>query len=374
MKITLIEPFFTGSHAAWAESYQHHSAHEIQILSLPGRFWKWRMHGAAITLARELLAQEQKPDLILATDMLDLSSFQALSKKETARLPHVIYFHENQITYPWSPNDRDPGRGRDQHYGFINIISALSADQVIFNSDFHRQSFLKGALKQLKTYPDYQETEVVGLIRNKSRVLALGLELESFQEEQLVVRKSPPLILWNHRWDHDKNPAGFFLALERIVEKGINFRLAVIGEETDLPNNDFGRAKEKFAQQIIHWGYIKDRKEYAKVLKQADLLPVTSNQEFFGISVLEAVATGCIPIAPDRLSYPEILPKNLHHLCLYSSFNELVEKLSQMLTSYPERYRQQLKDYARRYCWKRIAAEYDKNFSKLTQVSSNEYC
>ena len=36
MKILLLEPYFTGSHKSWAEGYQSSSAHEIQIISLPG--------------------------------------------------------------------------------------------------------------------------------------------------------------------------------------------------------------------------------------------------------------------------------------------------------------------------------------------------
>ncbi|MEL1226943.1 MAG: DUF3524 domain-containing protein, partial [Candidatus Neomarinimicrobiota bacterium] len=52
MKILIIEPYFTGSHKQWAESYKSNSSHNIKILSLKGQFWKWRMHGGAITLAK----------------------------------------------------------------------------------------------------------------------------------------------------------------------------------------------------------------------------------------------------------------------------------------------------------------------------------
>ena len=73
MKILLVEPYHTGSHASWAEGYARYSQHQVDILSLPGRFWKWRMHGGAVTLARQFLESETQPDLILATDMLDLT-------------------------------------------------------------------------------------------------------------------------------------------------------------------------------------------------------------------------------------------------------------------------------------------------------------
>ena len=96
MKILLLEPYFTGSHKSWAEGYQSNSAHEIKIISLPGQFWKWRMHGGAITIAKEFLQSDFHPDLILATDMLDLTSFISLTRKRTSHIPTVLYFHENQ--------------------------------------------------------------------------------------------------------------------------------------------------------------------------------------------------------------------------------------------------------------------------------------
>ncbi|MGD8515950.1 MAG: DUF3524 domain-containing protein, partial [Anaerolineae bacterium] len=70
MKVLLIEPYYTGSHQAWADGYQAHGRHQIELLTLPGRFWKWRMQGGALTLARQALELDSQPDLILASDML----------------------------------------------------------------------------------------------------------------------------------------------------------------------------------------------------------------------------------------------------------------------------------------------------------------
>ena len=81
MRILLLEPFHSGSHQQWAESYQQHSQHEVQLLTLPGKFWKWRMAGGAVELANQFLNLDFRPDLILATDMLDLPTFLSLSRK-----------------------------------------------------------------------------------------------------------------------------------------------------------------------------------------------------------------------------------------------------------------------------------------------------
>ena len=55
MNIVILEPYFTGSHASWANEYKAYSRHQVTILSLKGQYWKWRMHGGAVTLADKFL-------------------------------------------------------------------------------------------------------------------------------------------------------------------------------------------------------------------------------------------------------------------------------------------------------------------------------
>lgn len=42
-----------------------------------------------------------------------------------------------------------------------------------------------------------------------------------------------------------------------------------------------------------------------------------SRQEFFGVSVVEAMASGYRPVLPDRLSYPGLIPDEYHDEVLY---------------------------------------------------------
>lgn len=99
--------FFSGFHKQWALGFQTYSNHEVIILSLPGRHWKWRMLGGAVSLAKKFNELTFKTDVILVTSMLDLTTFLALTREKSIGIPVSIYFHENQITYKWSPQDRD---------------------------------------------------------------------------------------------------------------------------------------------------------------------------------------------------------------------------------------------------------------------------
>ena len=142
MKVLLVEPFFTGSHKKWAQEFAEHSCHEVKILSLPGANWKWRMHGGAVTLSEQINKNDFNPEVILATDMLDVALLKANLNRALWDVPVITYFHENQISYPWSDTDEDVKLKRDNHYGFINYTSALVSDQVLFNSEYHFSSNL----------------------------------------------------------------------------------------------------------------------------------------------------------------------------------------------------------------------------------------
>ena len=246
MKILILEPYFTGSHKQWALGYKKYSKHEVKILSMEGQFWKWRMHGGAVTLAKQFKNKNYKPDLILSTDMLDLSTFLALTKTKARS---AIYFHENQLSYPWSPNDRDLLKKRDHHYSFINYVSALSADHVLFNSKFHMEIFLKKLHSFLNHFPDHNEIDTIKIIEKKSEVLSLAIELKKFDSYKYA-KHNKPLILWNHRWEYDKNPELFFKSLKYVKNHGYNFDLVVLGENFSNSPEIFKNAKDIFKENI----------------------------------------------------------------------------------------------------------------------------
>jgi glycosyltransferase involved in cell wall biosynthesis len=363
MNILILEPYFTGSHAAWAEEYARRSRHDVKILSLPGRHWKWRMHGGAITLARRFSASGYRPDLVLAGDMLDLTTFLALARPRMTGVRTAVYFHENQLSYPWSQTDADPGHGRDAHYGFINVASALAADAVIFNSEYHRSSFLDAIGPFLEAFPDHTEPGVPESIRAKTHVLHLGLDLESFDPHRTrPAPGDPPLILWNHRWEYDKNPDEFFRALFRLHDEGLDFRLALLGESFTEKPPIFEEAAIRLVSRIVTSGYVEDFATYAAWLWKADILPVTSIHDFFGASVVKAIYCNCYPILPRRLVYPEHIPPTCRDDHLYADFEDLVTRLRQRITDIAGTRQIKTRHFVSHYDWGIMCPFYDRFF------------
>ena len=370
MKILIIEPYYTGSHKQWADGLIEYSDHNIDILTLPGNFWKWRMHGAAITLADQFNASNKMYDLILVSDMLDLTIFQSLTRKRTHTTPFILYFHENQITYPWSETDRDIANKRDQHYGFINYSSALTADHVLFNSNYHKQIFLKSLPNFLKQFPDHNNLDSIKSTEQKSEVMHLGLDLEKYKNIKPAMQKpSRAVLLWNHRWEHDKNPEAFFRALFQLKDRGIEYKLIVLGESFATQPTIFDEAKERLKEEILHFGFAENYQQYIAWLKVADILPVTSNHDFFGVSVVEAMYHNVIPLLPKRLAYPEHIPEELHDSFFYAHDDELVKRLQGMIMHVSVLRKQQTRQYVERYDWDNMKVRYDEYFSRMKTSS-----
>jgi len=302
MNILALEPYYGGSHRAFIDGLSKTSRQKWTLLTLPAHKWKWRMRHSAITFASqaaELVEKRQSWDLLFCNDMLNLAEFTALAPAVIARLPKVIYFHENQLTYPVRAEDE-----RDYHFAMTNLTSALVADAVWFNSQFHMDSFLAALAKFLKSMPDHQTLEAVEKIRAKSSVYPPGIADFPARKAR---EQGPMRILWAARWEHDKNPEDFFEALEILKDRNVPFRISVIGQSFQDQPEIFDQAHCSFQHHIDCWGYQESRDDYERVLSEADVVVSTANHEFFGISVVEAIAAGAFPLVPNCLSYPEIL-------------------------------------------------------------------
>lgn len=357
MRVFLISPYHSGSHKAWADGYVASTKHEVHIVSMEGRFWKWRMAGGAVTLSNmvgQLVSDVGQPDVILANDMMELDSFLGLSRRFLNDPKVVLYMHENQLTYPVSSKARP-----DLSYGFRNWKSMLVADEIWFNSEFHRHEVTTALPKLLNSFPDHKHIGLIEDTLNRSRVMHIGVTLVAGAE-----KTDPPLIVWNHRWEYDKNPQALLAALNSV--RDLPWRLALCGANFKNPPSDFVRDQEQFGNRVIQYGYC-DRKEYLELLAAASISLSTSNHEFFGISVVEAISAGAAPLLPTRLSYPELIPDEFHDVVLYGDDDGLAPRLRAYLSN-PEKVQDTVAGLAesmQTYGWDTIAPRYDEALSHL---------
>ena len=309
LKILALEPYYGGSHKAFLDAWIAGSCHEWRVLTLPPTKWKWRMMHSAVTFAEELNKSQnhqitKSPDLIFCSDMLDLAKFKGLISAQSATIPVIAYFHENQLTYP-----TEYPKERDLHFALSNITTALAADHVWFNSEFHMNEFLEATAKFAKKASDFKPLYITEQIKAKSSVVPQGVK--KFPKRKSPRKPGPVRILWAHRWEFDKDPETFFKAV-RILKKrrDCDFRISVLGGHAGHADKLFSVAEKEFSDLIDHWGYVDSYDEYCRILHNIDIAVSTSKHEFFGIGIAEAVSAGAFPIVPDRLAYPEILARD----------------------------------------------------------------
>jgi glycosyltransferase involved in cell wall biosynthesis len=324
VRVLYIEPYCGGSHAAFTEVLTAAPWARWRSLTLPARHWKWRMRGTAAWIARahaELLAEPF--DLVFASSYLPLAELVGLCPR-LAEIPRLLYFHENQLAFP---RRESPGRehdgDRDLHFGFTQLISALAATRCVFNSAHNRDSFLHGAAELLARMPDAVAPGWVEAIAERSAVLGLPLALPDVGPELLgdlpaSERGEGPLIVWNHRWEHDKGPDALVRIVDALLERGVGFRLAVCGHvfrrRPQALTDAERRWRAALGDRLLAFGRVESRAEYLGLLGRAQIGLSTANHEFFGISVLEAVHCGARPLVPNALSYPELIPAQYRYM------------------------------------------------------------
>lgn len=365
LSILALEPYAAPSHLAFLEGLARHSRHNIEIASLPPRKWKWRMGTAALWARNEWLQRRDAGKTIhalLVSDYLNLSALGSCLPKGCALPPALLYFHENQLTYPLQHGER-----RDIHFALMHIYSILSAERTLFNSEYHRDSFLQAAQQLLAEVPDFDTDWVHSQLRARAGVLPLGLE--AFDVE----RQSPAAeirILWAHRFEYDKNPAGLLEALECVEASGLPYRLQLLGQRFRREPDEFRLLRERFGQRLDDAGFL-DRGDYLQCLGRCDIALSTAEHEFFGLSTLEAIYAGALPVLPRDLAYPELLPARLNEdpLFLYPRAQgagpSLVRAMEVIRAGERVQDRAEIRARAAGLEWSKLAPSYDAEFDDM---------
>lgn len=308
VRILVLSAYDATSHRLWRERLQGlFPDYAWTCLSLPPRHFNWRLRGNSLLWGfaeGEILQAEY--DLLLATSMVDLSSLRGFIPK-LARLPTIVYFHENQFVYP-------AGRQRSDNVEplLVPLYAALCADRIVFNSAFNRATFLDGAEKLLQRLPDTLPTEVRQRLRASSVIpVPLPALARSSRRETSADRLE---VVWNHRWEYDKGTDLLLALVQEIHSRSLPIRLHVVGEqfrEQPVAFTTIDTLLNELATTTGlprgHFAHIEAAEQYYDLLRTCDVVLSTARHDFQGLAIQEAVLSGCAPLAPDALVYPEYL-------------------------------------------------------------------
>ncbi len=327
MKILLLSAYHAVSHRYWCEGLMTQcDEHDWTLLSLPARYFQWRIRGNPLSWWSEQSALlRDRYDLIVATSMVDLTTLRGLFPG-LAQTPSLLYFHENQFAYP---SGKGPERLEPQ---MVSIYSALAADCLLFNSQYNLSTFMQGADNLVRKLPDHCPRDLSSQLREKSSVLPVPLfqepalpGCESIEDAATVAQSSWTQgagdvgikIVWASRWEYDKGPDRLLLVLRELERRGTHYRIAILGEQFRHSPTEFETIRTAFAHRLVQFGFVESRQDYQRWLSSADLILSTSIHEFQGLAVLEAAAAGCVPVLPRRLAYPELVAEPFLYDCVW---------------------------------------------------------
>lgn len=301
-RILLLSAYDADSHRRWREQLvASQPRFDWHTLTLPPRFFRWRIRGNPLSWLDEPSLHEAW-DLLLVTSMVDLATIRGLHP-HLATTPAVLYMHENQFAYPESE-----GQHASVDPQMVNLYSALAADRVLFNSDWNRRSFLDGIERLYRKLPDGVPAATLDRLDEKARVVPVPIEDRLFVERTQPFNRDCPHLLWNHRWEYDKGPERLLLLLDELAGRRQAFRLSVVGQSFRKQPAAFETIQQRHGDRIEKWGFLDQRADYDRLLCEADVVISTAVHDFQGLSMLEAMASGCLALAPDRLAYPEYVP------------------------------------------------------------------
>lgn len=358
LRVLAVDPFLEGSHFDILEGWKAHSRHEITIVGHRSGPWHWRMRHSALSLSRkinDLISKGERWDVIFSTSMLHLGEFISVNPS-LSHLPTVVYFHENQLTYPIS---QDP----DPHLVFNQFIGSFSATEIWYNSQFHLEQHHQALRGWLKKMPAPSLLSELNDWKEKCRVVYPGVDL--LNARPLQISSSGPLhLLWAARWEEDKNPNDFLSLVRSLLSAGLDLKVTLMGHHPNGEHDLVSELHSLLGPKLMQPGFLEDRANMLALQNETHLLVSTTHHEFFGLSVMESALCGRALCLPRRLSYPELYSHlELHDegILFYSNLQEATAKIIQY-DQLRRRGELQSKDrisFLSKYLWTDAASRFD---------------
>lgn len=240
---------------------------------------------------------------------------------------------------------------------YISILSKLLGNKVrIINTRHMLFENSKSVIMTNKFFTKFNDSLIAvsssvkdqliedeGINKNKVKLIYTGIDLDEWNKsipltfrDEFKIPKDEILITTIARFSKEKghefliDSIKYFKDYIKMQNLDLPFKFVLVGEG-ELLDNIIDKAKSlQISKDIIFTGY---RRDIENILKSSDIFVLPSNNEAFGLSIIEAMAAGLPVITTDSGGTREIINKSLNNgiLIEYGDKQKLAEGLVSLL-------------------------------------------
>lgn len=199
---------------------------------------------------------------------------------------------------------------------FAQMGGTIASDKVILNSQ-HTFNMM------LESFSQYLIPEEMQKIINKSEIIPFGLVDDEILN--IPIRDEGPKIIYNHRFENYKQPKTTEMVLKNLkghfdfevwVTQTVSQDVADFPVDRPVGDPDYRKYLNKIAVRGIN--------------------TLNSVHETFCISALDSLALGQLLVAPNSVTFPELVPESYPFLFEDEKHQEQI--LAHILSTWPEEY------------------------------------
>lgn len=213
------------------------------------------------------------------------------------------------------------------------IGSSIAADRVLFNSH-HTEQMAR------ESFGNFLNDATLEKIFAKSSTILYGYCEDTTLDMPIAPMPPRPTFIYNHRFELYKQPRVTAAVLDVLKQRGHRFDTWVtqtVGQKANIFRVDRVVGHPDFCQ-------------YIKNIAIPAINTTNSKHETFGMSVLDSIALGHIIVAPNSVTFPELLPKG--YPFLFKSTKDQTAMLEHILSTWPaewEKWHAVLRQHARQH-------------------------
>lgn len=205
---------------------------------------------------------------------------------------------------------------------WLQMGGSYVADRIVYNSQ-HAHNMAN------ESFGEWMVPEKLKQLEDKTTILRQGLVEADHPVAPMATAETPPVFLYNHRFEAYKQPEVTFAQFERLKTRH-KFQVWA----TQVIAQMSGGKKRFHYDRVV---YEPDQRDYFKrIAAQPMINTINSVHETFCISILDSISCGHIVVVPNAITFPELLPRNYPYM--FNTEREQLAMLNNILSRWPDSY------------------------------------